>query len=71
MKYTGHKITAVAPGSIGEELELEPGDLLLTIDGNEIEDIFDYEYMTQMGKSGSLKLTAAERIWGSPLKTAS
>ena len=45
MKYTGHKITAVAPGSIGEELELEPGDLLLTIDGNEIEDIFDYEYM--------------------------
>ena len=47
MKYTGHKITAVAPGSIGEELELEPGDLLLTIDGNEIEDIFDYEYMTQ------------------------
>jgi len=36
----------VAPGSIGEELELEPGDVLLTIDGEEIEDIFDYDYMT-------------------------
>lgn len=36
----------MAPGSIGEELELEPGDALLTIDGEEIEDIFDYDYMT-------------------------
>ena len=45
-KNKGHKITAVAPGSIGEELELEPGDVLLTIDGEEIEDIFDYDYMT-------------------------
>lgn len=36
----------MAPGSIGEELELEPGDVLLTIDGEEIEDIFDYDYMT-------------------------
>ena len=25
-------------------MELEPGDVLLTIDGDEIEDIFDYEY---------------------------
>ncbi|MCI8511025.1 MAG: DUF512 domain-containing protein [Lachnospiraceae bacterium] len=46
MKKTGHIITNVAPGSIGEELELEPGDTLLTIDGNEIEDIFDYGYLT-------------------------
>ena len=36
----------MAPGSIGEELELEQGDVLLTIDGEEIEDIFDYDYMT-------------------------
>ena len=46
MKYQGHKIIAVAPGSIAEELELEPGDVLLTIDGEELEDIFDYDYMT-------------------------
>ena len=40
-KYNGHKIMAVAPGSIGEELELEVGDVLLTIDGEELEDIVD------------------------------
>ena len=44
-KIKGHKISAVEPGSIGEELELEPGDVLLTINGREIEDIFDYEYL--------------------------
>ena len=46
VKTRGHVITAVAPGSIGEELELEPGDILLSIDGEDVEDIFDYEYMT-------------------------
>ena len=45
-KYLGHKITAVAPGSIAEEMELEAGDILMTIDGEELEDIFDYDYMT-------------------------
>ncbi|MBQ2425993.1 MAG: DUF512 domain-containing protein, partial [Lachnospiraceae bacterium] len=45
-KYNGHKITEVAPGSIAEELELEVGDILMTIDGEELEDIFDYNFMT-------------------------
>ncbi|MBS5284076.1 MAG: DUF512 domain-containing protein [Clostridiales bacterium] len=46
MKKTsnGHIISSVDPGSIGEELELEPGDRVLAINGREIEDIFDYEY---------------------------
>lgn len=44
MKKRKHKIQAVAPGSIAEEMELEAGDFLLTINGNEIEDVFDYEY---------------------------
>lgn len=43
-KQAGHPILKVEPGSIGEELELEPGDLLLEINGNPVEDIFDYEY---------------------------
>ena len=47
-KYNGHKITEVAPGSIAEELELEAGDILMTIDGEELEDIFDYNFMTEM-----------------------
>ena len=43
-KLKGHLISKVDSGSIGEELELEPGDCVLTINGNPIEDIFDYEY---------------------------
>ncbi|MCI9592917.1 MAG: DUF512 domain-containing protein [Lachnospiraceae bacterium] len=43
-KHKGHRIAAVAKGSIGEELELKPGDWLLSINGEEVEDIFDYEY---------------------------
>ena len=43
-KLEGHPISKVDPGSIGEELELEPGDRVLTINGNPVEDIFDYEY---------------------------
>ena len=43
-KQKGHLIKSFDQGSIAEELELEPGDRLLTINGNEVEDIFDYEY---------------------------
>ena len=39
----GHTIKSVDPGSIADELGLEP-DRLLSIDGHELEDIFDYEY---------------------------
>lgn len=44
MNKKGHLIKSVAPGSIAEELDLAPGDILLSIDGEEIEDIFDYQY---------------------------
>lgn len=44
MSKNGHLIQSVDPGSIAEELELEPGDRLMAIDGEAIEDIFDYEY---------------------------
>lgn len=41
----GHLITAVQPGSIAAELELQPGDRILSINDTEIEDIFDYRYL--------------------------
>lgn len=40
----GHKIAKVLPGSIGEELEIEPGDILLSINGQPMQDVFDYHY---------------------------
>ena len=45
MKEHLHVIASVEPGSIAEELELEPGDMLLEINGNKIEDVFDYHYL--------------------------
>ena len=42
-----HLITQVEPGSIADELEIEPGDRLVSIDGQPVEDIFDYRFMTQ------------------------
>jgi len=42
----GHQITAVEAGSVAEELDIRPGDRLISIDGNEIEDIFDYRFYT-------------------------
>ncbi len=46
MKKNRHIIKEILPGSISEELELEPGDELLAINGQKIEDIFDYQYLT-------------------------
>ena len=40
-----HTIKTVESGSIAEELELEPGDILLSINSEEIEDIFDYRFI--------------------------
>ena len=39
------KISTIHPGSIAEELELEVGDILLTINGNEVKDIIDYRFL--------------------------
>lgn len=39
-----HKITRILPGSIAQELEIEPGDVLLSVNQTAIEDVFDYRY---------------------------
>lgn len=44
-KVEEHIIKAVYPDSIAAELEIEPGDALLEINGKKIEDVFDYRYM--------------------------
>ncbi len=47
MKKDTHTIAGVAKGSIAEELELAPGDVILTVNGQELEDIFDYHYLVE------------------------
>jgi len=63
MKKNGHLIKAVEPGSIAEELELEPGDKLLKINGNEVEDIFDYEYYVDSESLVMLVEKADGELW--------
>ena len=43
----GHKIKEVLPGSIAQKLELTAGDILLKINNEELEDIFDYQFLVQ------------------------
>lgn len=47
MKEIQHVIRSIENGSIAEELGIESGDVLLAINGSAIEDIFDYQYLTQ------------------------
>ncbi len=44
MKKKGHPVKGVTAGSIAEEMEIEPGDRLLYVNGKEIKDVFDYHY---------------------------
>ncbi len=46
-KYEGHKIGRVLEGSIAEEMNIEPGDILLKINDQELTDIFDFQYLVQ------------------------
>nr|WP_191383628.1 DUF512 domain-containing protein [uncultured Lachnoclostridium sp.] len=39
-----HIIKSIEPGSIAEELGIEKGDVLLSINDQEIEDVFDYHF---------------------------
>jgi len=45
--YKGHVIKEVYKGSITEEMGVEAGDTLLTINGREIDDVFDYRYLVK------------------------
>ena len=39
------KISAVTPGSIADELEIRAGDVLVSVNGQTPEDVFDYRYL--------------------------
>lgn len=46
-RQNGHLIKEVQPGSIAAQLEIEPGDRLLAINNEIIEDIFDYQFYVE------------------------
>ena len=45
MNKTEHVVKEVMPGSIAEEMGMEAGDVLLSMNDKEIEDVFDYRYL--------------------------
>ena len=47
MKKSRHIVAEVLPDSIAEEMEIVAGDEILTINGEEIEDIFDYQFLCE------------------------
>ena len=42
-----HRIMKVLPASIAEEMDIKPGDCLLKINDQEMDDIFDYQYLVE------------------------
>lgn len=47
MKKNRHIVEQIMPDSIAEEMEIEPGDEIISINGEEIEDIFDYQFLCE------------------------
>lgn len=47
MKKKGHVVKNTAGNGIAQEMGIEAGDRLLQINGEEITDIFDYQYLIQ------------------------
>lgn len=45
MNKAEHVVKEVMPGSIAEEMGIEAGDVLLSVNDSEIEDVFDYRYL--------------------------
>lgn len=75
MKIKGHLIKKVLPGGIAEELGLEPGDAILKINEQEIDDIFDYQFLVQddyievavLAKNGEECVLEIEKEFGEDL----
>jgi putative radical SAM enzyme (TIGR03279 family) len=46
LRRRGVEITEVAPGSLAEELELEPGDRVVRVNGRPVRDYLDFRFQT-------------------------
>lgn len=71
----GLLITELLPGGIAEELELEPGDRLVAVNGQPLRDLIDYEFhisddplhLEIVRRSGEIWEVEVERDEGEPL----
>ena len=42
-----HRVVSVLSGSVGEELGIEKGDVLVSVNGEPVEDVFDWRALTE------------------------
>ncbi len=63
MNKDARRIKTIEPGSIAEELELSPGDIILSINGTTIEDIFDYRFLIMDEELVIEVETASGELW--------
>ena len=47
MKEKRHVVQEVEPGSVAEEMGIEAGDVLVSVNGTQVTDIFDYQFLIQ------------------------
>lgn len=47
MKKNRHIVEQIMPDSIAEEMDIRPGDEIVSINGEKIEDIFDYQFLCE------------------------
>ncbi len=57
--HTGGELEAVVPGSLGDSLGLQPGDIIHSIDGKPLRDVIDYQFYT--GMAGEVAEVEVER----------
>lgn len=74
MTFAGGRIVGVEPGSVAAELELRPGDELLAINDQAVEDIIDVQFYSAeeelellIRRNGEILLFEAERDYEQPL----
>ncbi|MDZ4183974.1 MAG: PDZ domain-containing protein, partial [Desulfuromonadales bacterium] len=61
-------IQSVTPGSIAEELELQPGDTLLAVNGQPLRDFLDYVRLTRQAEELVLDVRRVDgEVWELPL----
>ena len=72
--FSGGQISGIEPGSVAEAIGLRPGDELLAINGEPVEDVIDVQFYgaeeqltLTIRREGEIRRFAAERAYNQPL----
>lgn len=63
-----HRIISVEPGSVGEEIGIEKGDVLIRVNGRPVEDVFDWRAWTEEEEFTLLIRKASGEEWEIPVE---